>query len=71
VELLTDGGVTSSKGEATRLIRGGGLYVNDERITDEKRVLTVEEALGGEIFVLRKGKKENFLVRITRQGPGV
>jgi tyrosyl-tRNA synthetase len=71
VELLTDGGVTSSKGEATRLIRGGGIYVNDERITDEKRVLTVEEALGGEIFVLRKGKKENFLVRITRQGPGV
>ena len=36
VEFLSSAGVTSSKSEATRLIRGGGIYVNDRRITDEK-----------------------------------
>ena len=40
VELLTATGVTASKSEATRLIRGGGIYVNDRRITDEKERLT-------------------------------
>ena len=57
-------GVTKSKSEATRLIRGGGIYVNDRRITDEKERLTVEQAIEGKLFVVRKGKTDNFLVRI-------
>jgi tyrosyl-tRNA synthetase len=66
VELLSSSGVTASKGEATRLIRGGGLYVNDRRITDEKERLSPEQAIEGQVFVIRKGKKENFLIRIQR-----
>jgi len=63
-DFLAATGITASKGEATRLIKGGGLYVNDERIADEKRALTRDEALLGKFFVVRKGKKDNFLVRI-------
>jgi tyrosyl-tRNA synthetase len=59
-------GITASKGEATRLIKGGGLYVNDERVTDEKQVLTLTQALLGGFFIVRKGKKDVFLVRIQR-----
>jgi tyrosyl-tRNA synthetase len=66
VEVLASTGVTSSKGEATRLIRGGGIYVNERRITDEKDVLTPQHAIDGQLFVVRKGKKDNFLVRIVR-----
>ena len=66
VELLASAGVTSSKGEATRLIRGGGIYVNDRRITDEKEHLTPDQAIEGQVFVVRKGKKDNFLVHINR-----
>jgi tyrosyl-tRNA synthetase len=66
VDLLASAGVTSSKGEATRLIRGGGMYVNDRRITDEKEHLTPEQAIEGQVFVVRKGKKDNFLVHINR-----
>ena len=68
VELLSSSGVTSSKGEATRLIRGGGIYVNNRRITDEKERLSPEQAIEGQVFVIRKGKKENFLIRIQRDG---
>ena len=66
VELLAATGVTSSKSEATRLIRGGGIYVNDRRITDEKERLRPEHAIEGQAFVIRKGKKDNFLVTIVR-----
>jgi len=66
VEVLTSTGVTSSKGEATRLIRGGGLYINERRVTDEKERLTCEQAIDGQLFVIRKGKRDNFLVRIAR-----
>ncbi|MGH8187540.1 MAG: tyrosine--tRNA ligase, partial [Steroidobacteraceae bacterium] len=50
-DLLSSTGVTSSKGEATRLIRGGGIYVNDRRITDEKEQLRPEQAIEGQLFV--------------------
>ena len=64
--LLTDVGVTASNSEATRLIRSGGIYVNDKRITDEKERLSPDQAIEGQLFVVRKGKRENFLIRISR-----
>ena len=63
--LLTDAGVASSRSEAARLIRSGGIYVNDRRVTDEKHQLSIDEAIEGQLFVLRRGKRDNFLVRIT------
>jgi tyrosyl-tRNA synthetase len=64
VNLLTDVGLTGSNSEATRLIRSGGIYVNERRVTDEKERLSLADAIEGQLFVLRKGKKENFLIRI-------
>jgi len=69
VELLSSTGVTSSRSEATRLIRGGGLYINERRVTDEKAVITADQAIEGQLFVVRKGKKDNFLIRIERAAP--
>jgi tyrosyl-tRNA synthetase len=66
VELLSSAGVASSKSDAARLIRGGGIYVNDRRITDEKLRLRPDEAIEGQVFVVRKGKKDNYLIRIVR-----
>ncbi len=66
VDFLSAAGITSSKGEATRLIRGGGIYVNGRRIGDEKHHLVSADAVEGELFVVRKGKRDNFLVRVTR-----
>jgi tyrosyl-tRNA synthetase len=65
-EFLSSTGVTSSRSEATRLIRGGGIYINDQRITDEKALVTQDQAIGGQLFVVRKGKKDNWLVRVLR-----
>jgi len=66
VDLLASAGVAASKGEVTRLIRGGGISVNDRRVTDEKERLSVEQAIDGEMFLVRKGKRDNFLIRIAK-----
>jgi tyrosyl-tRNA synthetase len=66
VELLSSSGVTASKSEAVRLIRGGGIYINNRRVTDEKERVRPEHAIEGQLFVIRKGKRDNFLIRIQR-----
>ena len=66
VELAAYTNATSSRSEAFRLIKSGGLYINDERVTDEKTRYTVDHAIEGQLFVVRKGKKENFLVKIRK-----
>jgi tyrosyl-tRNA synthetase len=64
VELLTTTGLTGSKGEATRLIRSGGIYVNNRRLADERRRLTRADAIDGRLFVLRKGQRQQHLVKV-------
>jgi tyrosyl-tRNA synthetase len=65
-EFLSSNAVAASKGEAARLIRGGGISVNGRRVSDEKTRLTLADAMHGEYFVVRKGKRDNYLVRIAR-----
>ena len=64
VELIASSGLTASKGEATRLIRGGGIYVNNRRVTDEKARLRSGDAIDGRLFVLRKGAQQNHVVKV-------
>jgi tyrosyl-tRNA synthetase len=56
-ELFTDVGLTPSRGEAKRLIKQGGLYVNDERIDSLERLLTTSD-LGTGGMLLKAGKKK-------------
>ncbi|MFW5943120.1 MAG: tyrosine--tRNA ligase [Chloroflexota bacterium] len=64
VTLLAESGLASSKGEAKRDIKGGGIYLNNIRVTDRGRMATLEDALEGQFLVLRKGRKRYHLVRI-------
>jgi tyrosyl-tRNA synthetase len=63
-ELAVKAGVAASKGEAVRLIRQGGLYVNDRRVTDERGRVTIDDAIGAAVIVLRKGARERRIVRV-------
>ena len=62
-DFLARAGATASKGEARRLISGGGAYINGERITDAaqpaKGFLREDSAL----VIVRTGKKSYHLVR--------
>jgi tyrosyl-tRNA synthetase len=63
-ELVTRVTLAASKGEATRLIKQGGIYLNDRRVTDERAALTIDDAIGGQVIVVRKGQRERRVVRL-------
>ena len=65
VDLLARIQLAPSKSEARRLVQSGGVYVNNRRIADVQVRLTPAEAIEGRLFVVRKGSKQNFLVRLT------
>ena len=62
---LATTGLASSSSEATRLIRSGGIYVNNQRATDEKKRLSRDDAIGGEIIVLGKGQRQKHVLRVN------
>jgi tyrosyl-tRNA synthetase len=65
VDLLVKVQLAPSKSEARRLVQSGGVYVNNRRVTDLQERLRQEFAIGGRLFVLRKGQKQNYLVRLV------
>lgn len=65
IDLLAESGVASSKGEARRLISGGGVYLNGERLESVDRLVTTDDAIEGQVMILRKGKRKNHIVQLT------
>lgn len=63
-ELMHEIGLASSNSEARRLISQGGVYVNDERVTDRFRQVSLSDSNDGRILI-RKGKKAYKVVRIV------
>lgn len=68
VDLVALAKLAPSKGEARRLVQGGGIYVNNRRVADVQARVVVEQAIDGAVFVVRKGAKSNSVVRIVGQG---
>jgi tyrosyl-tRNA synthetase len=64
-DLLVATKIATSKGEAMRLVKGGGVYVNNRRVGDERARFTAGQAIAGRVFVLRKGARQYHLVRLT------
>jgi tyrosyl-tRNA synthetase len=62
VELLTSAGLAGSKGEARRLIEGGGVTIDGEKVADPDLELA-PDAIDGK--VVRKGRKSFIKVEIT------
>lgn len=56
-------GLVASNGEARRQIKGGGLRVNDEPVTDEKMALSAGNLTPEGVIKLSFGKKKHVLIR--------
>ncbi len=65
VDLLTNSGLATSKGDARRSIKGGGIYVNNQRVSDENMAVSLAHSIGGQFLVLRKGRKKYHLVKVA------
>ena len=55
----------SSKSEARRLIRNGGVYLNNDKIDDENFIIKANDLIENRMLLLAVGKKNKVLIRVT------
>jgi tyrosyl-tRNA synthetase len=58
IELITATGVIESKSAAKRIIKEGGAYLNNQKISSEDFTPSSEDFLHGRYLLLRKGKRD-------------
>jgi tyrosyl-tRNA synthetase len=57
--------VFASKGELRRLVKGGGLSINNEKIENPEMLIDMDFLLNGKYLLIQKGKKNYFLIRVV------
>lgn len=62
LDAMIAAGAASSKGEARRLVQQGSVSVNGNKVAQIDAVLTKAEAVNQEFTILRKGKKNYFVL---------
>jgi tyrosyl-tRNA synthetase len=65
VDLVSHAGLAASRSDARRLVQSGGVYVNNRRMSDPYGRVTRQQAIEGRLLVIRKGQKQNVLLRLT------
>ncbi|MBN9690969.1 MAG: tyrosine--tRNA ligase [Verrucomicrobia bacterium] len=61
IEAFVAAGLCPSKGQGRKDLEGGGLYLNNHRLTEVGRMVTSADLLFGKHLLLRKGRK-NYVV---------
>jgi tyrosyl-tRNA synthetase len=61
VDLFVASGLCPSKGQGRKDLEGGGLYLNNHRVTEVGRLIVLGDLLFGRHLLLRKGRK-NYVV---------
>ncbi len=65
-DLLTDhAAVFPSKGEMRKMVQGGGVSINKEKISDPYAPATEDMLLNGRYILVQRGKKNYFLIKVT------
>jgi tyrosyl-tRNA synthetase len=64
IDLLVASGLAPSKGQARKDIEGGGIYLNNVRITEVARAVATGDLLFGKYLLLRKGKRTYAVLKV-------
>ena len=59
-----DAKIFASKGEMRKLVQGGGVSLNKEKLAAADRVVTEEDLIGGKYLLVQRGKKNYFLITV-------
>ena len=62
--VMADAGMTASRSEARRLIRGGGVYLNGERVADMGVAVGQSDPIEDRYVLVRIGKKRHLVVEV-------
>ena len=65
VEFFTqDAPVFASKGEMRKLVQGGGVSLNKEKLNAFDREITADDLIDGKYLLLQRGKKNYYLITV-------
>ena len=65
IELLTTvAPVFPSKGDMRKMVQGGGVSLNKEKLTDQQRPITADDLIDGKYLLAQKGKKNYYLITV-------
>lgn len=65
VDLSVLSGLLESKSAARRMLKQGGLYLNNGRVDGEGRKIGEDDIVDGKVLLLSAGKKNKMVVRIS------
>lgn len=68
VDAMVQCGMSKGRSAARRLINGGGMYLNNRRVTDTEFMITRDALASAHIAVLRSGKKNHHLLKFVSEG---
>lgn len=54
----------ASKGQARKLIKGGGVYLNNQKVKEELVLVTEADLIDGRMLLVAAGKKNKMLVKL-------
>ncbi len=64
IDMLVDNNICLSKREAREFLKTGAISINDEKVYDEDMLINKSLAIEGELLVIKRGKKKNFIAQI-------
>lgn len=65
VDLSVSAGLFTSKSSARRLLKQGGIYLNNSRVDSESKKIDAEDIVDGKVLLLSAGKKNKVIVRTS------
>ncbi len=65
ISLLTDTKILPSKGEAKKMLAGGGIFINKEKVNAIDEKIKPDQLLNGKYLLIQKGKKNYYLLKVA------
>ena len=63
--LAVNTSILPSKGEARKMIQGGGISINKDKVSDINAEVTEADIVNGHYILAQKGKKNYFIVKVN------
>lgn len=64
-DIMVQVGMQPSKAAVRRMIKGGGVRINNEKVTDELYPVTAEDIIDDKFILIAAGKKNKMLLKVT------
>ncbi|HZW69521.1 MAG TPA: tyrosine--tRNA ligase [Hanamia sp.] len=64
VSLLAETKILASKGEAKKMLTGGGIFVNKDKVETIDEKLNADRLLNNKYLLIQKGKKNYYLLKV-------